>query len=181
MALTESAAAHAHPLTFLFADDGLIPNNPGLPFVVYRHAIDVSGARDPAALFERTFAANGWADMWRNGIYPFAHYHSAIHEVLGIARGHARVRFGGKFGEELEVAAGDVAILPAGTGHQRLSASNDLLVVGAYPAAGSYDLCRAAPGHHARARDSIPHVPLPESDPLYGKSGPLLKLWRRPT
>src|SRR6516165_11622809 len=82
------------PATWLFADDGLVPNNPALPLVIYRGAIDVTHARDPAALFEAAFARNGWAQSWRNGIYPFAHYHSMCHEVLGIARGAACVRFG---------------------------------------------------------------------------------------
>jgi uncharacterized protein YjlB len=76
------------------------------------------------------------------------------------------------------VAAGDVAVLPAGTGHQRLSASSDLLVVGAYPPAGTYDLCRATTTEHERALATIPHVPLPSTDPLYGPDGPLLTLWR---
>jgi uncharacterized protein YjlB len=165
------------PIAFRFADDGRVPNNPTLPFLVYRGAVDVAG-RDPAAAIERVFAAHGWGDMWRNGVYPFTHYHSRIHEALGVARGYGRVRFGGAAGEELEIAAGDVAVLPAGTGHQRLSASGDFLVVGAYPPSGTYDLCRASPAEHARALTTIPAVPLPTTDPLYGRDGPLLALWR---
>ena len=93
-----------------------MPNN-RLPFLVYRGAIDVARVSDPAAAIEKTFEKNGWGHgMWRNGIFPFVHYHSQIHEVLGIAAGKARVRFGGDHGEELEVEAGDVAVLPAGTG-----------------------------------------------------------------
>jgi len=116
--------------------------------------------------------------MWRNGIFPFVHYHSQIHEVLGIAHGHARVRFGGDHGEVLDVAAGDIAVLPAGTGHQRISATPDLLVIGAYPPEGHYDLCRGTAAEHARASATIPRVPLPETDPLYGATGPLTRLWR---
>ena len=126
----------------------------------------------------RIFAENGWDDSWRNGIYSFTHFHSMIHEVLGVAAGRARVRFGSKAGEELEIEAGDVAVLPAGTGHQRIAASRDFLVVGAYPAQGTYDLCRATPAEHARAKALIPKVPLPDADPVYGSDGPLLKLWR---
>jgi uncharacterized protein YjlB len=167
------------PLAFVFPDDGAVPNNP-LPFLVYRGAIDVARVRDAAAAIEKMFDDNGWGHgMWRNGIYPFVHYHSQIHEVLGIAKGQARVRFGGRNGEELDVAAGDVAVLPAGTGHQRLSATPDLLVIGAYPPDGHYDLCRGTQAEHARALETIPRVPLPETDPLFGAEGPLTRLWRR--
>jgi hypothetical protein len=58
---------------------------------------------DPERLIEKTFAANGWGDMWRNGIYPCVHYHSMIHEGLGVARGRAKVRFGGDNGREIEL------------------------------------------------------------------------------
>jgi uncharacterized protein YjlB len=58
-------------------------------------------------------------------------YHN---EVLGVARGHGRVRSGGAKGRALMLKAGDVVILPAGTGHERLSGSKDLRVIGAYPA-----------------------------------------------
>jgi len=166
------------PVAMLFPDDGVMPNNPTLPFLVYRRALDVSGQKDPAALIERIFAKHGWDDSWRNGIYSFTHFHSMIHEALGVAAGRARVRFGGKAGEELEIEAGDVAVLPAGTGHQRIAASRDFLVIGAYPAQGTYDLCRATPAEHARAKALIPKVPLPDADPVYGSDGPLRKLWR---
>jgi uncharacterized protein YjlB len=125
------------------------------------------------------FNANDWGDSWRNGIYEYVHYHSRTHEVLGIARGHARVRFGGNEGKIIALRSGDVVILPAGTGHQRISASKELLVVGAYPPSGSYDECMPLPEHHARALKSIPKVPTPAKDPVYGRGGPLQELWRR--
>jgi uncharacterized protein YjlB len=165
------------PLAFRFADDGTIPNNPTLPLLVYKQALALNG--DLAAAFERLFAANGWGDGWRNGIYAHAHFHPGGHEALGIARGHARVRFGGTMGTELEVAAGDVAVLPAGTGHQRIAASADLLVVGAYPPTSDAAVMRAAAGTaHSRAVAAIAKVPLPEQDPVYGRDGPLTRLWR---
>jgi uncharacterized protein YjlB len=164
--------------TYLLRDNGTIPNNPALPFILYRRAVRLDRAGDPAALFEQLFDGNGWGDSWRNGIYDYVHYHSRIHEVLGIARGRARVQFGGPEGEELDLAAGDVAILPAGTGHQSLMASADFLVVGAYPPEGQYDECRGRFDEYERALDSIPDTPLPDKDPVYGANGPLMKLWR---
>jgi uncharacterized protein YjlB len=170
------AVKSTEPKTFHFADDGSIPNNP-LPFLVYKRALELAEAKDPAAVFEKLFAAHRWGESWRNGVYDFVHYHSQIHEVLGIARGTARLRFGGKKGEVLDVAAGDVAVLPAGTGHQKLSASADFLVVGAYPPDGTYDLCRGGAADHAKALATIPNVPVPNTDPVFGPDGPLVKLW----
>jgi uncharacterized protein YjlB len=168
------------PHAYMFADDGAIPNNPKLPFLLYPRAIDLRGHIDPADVIEDTFRANGWGDnMWRNGVYPFPHYHSMIHEAMGIARGRVRVHFGGTKGREMNLGQGDVAVLPAGTGHERIWASPDLLVVGAYPPSGRYNLCRGSRVEHARAVQSIPLVPQPEADPVYGANGPLLNLWGR--
>jgi uncharacterized protein YjlB len=162
----------------VFEDDGAIPNNSRLPFIHYRSPVRLARAQDSAAVFEDLFESNGWKDSWRNGIYDYLHYHSRTHEVLGIARGHARVRFGGDSGKIVELRAGDVAILPAGTGHQRVAASRDLLVVGAYPASGKYDECKGSRAEHERALKTIPKVRLPARDPVYGADGPLLDLWR---
>jgi uncharacterized protein YjlB len=169
--------ADIEPLTLVFQDDGLVPNNP-LPFLVYKSAIDVDNGH-PEKTMEGLFGANGWGDMWRNGIFDYLHYHATVHEALGIARGHARVRFGGDRGMEFDVAAGDVAILPAGTGHQCLSASPDFSVVGAYPPGAKMHVTLPTPENHRRALKTIPQVKLPKSDPVMGADGPLTRLWKR--
>ncbi|ARQ00038.1 cupin domain-containing protein [Pseudorhodoplanes sinuspersici] len=164
--------------TFLFADDGIIPNNPTLPLVLYPNVFDLTDTRDPASVIEMTFAKNGWGDGWRNGIYPYVHYHSRIHEALAVARGKATVRFGGNHGEEIDIAAGDAVVLPAGTGHHGLTTSSDFVLIGAYPPAGTYDLCLASATERAKALQAIPTVPLPDKDPIFGRDGPLLHAWR---
>ena len=168
-------SADIEPLTFVFEDDGLVPNNP-MPFLVYKAAVDVKNDH-PEKTIEGLFGVNGWGAMWRNGVYDFLHYHATVHEALGVARGHARVRFGGANGKELEISAGDVAILPAGTGHQRMSASRDFCVVGAYPPGPAMDLVRPTPEAHAKALKTIPQVKVPKSDPVLGADGPLVRLW----
>jgi uncharacterized protein YjlB len=175
----QAAARPVEPQQFMFKDDGAIPNNPTLPFLAYRQAVRLDGDADPAAVFEELFEANGWGSSWRNGVYPYVHYHSMTHEVLGVARGHACVRFGGDGGERLEIRAGDVAVLPAGTGHQCLDSSRDFLVVGAYPPEGEYDECRGEPQEHACAVVTIAKLDIPESDPVLGRDGPLRRLWKR--
>lgn len=174
----QPARKPAQPLTFLFADDGSVPNNPALPLVIMPGAIDLSGTPDPEAVIERLVTRNGWRGTWRNGIYPYVHYHSSIHEFLGVARGRAKVRFGGNAGEQIEIGPGDAAILPAGTGHQGLWTSPDFVLVGAYPRSGHYDLCRGSKAEHDKAIGAIAGVPLPDTDPVFGADGPLLQLWR---
>src|ERR1700704_3215589 len=165
------------PLSFIFEDDGLVPNNP-MPFLVYKAAVDVANDH-PEKTIEGLFGANGWGEMWRNGVYDYLHYHATVREALGVARGHARVRFGGDHGQEFEISAGDVAILPAGTGHQCLSASDDFSVVGAYPPGAKMQVTLPTPENHAKALKTIPKVGRPNTDPVKGDDGPLLRLWSR--
>jgi uncharacterized protein YjlB len=164
------------PSTFFFTDDGLVPNNP-LPFVVYRQAVDVDNDH-PEKTIEGLFGVNGWGAMWRNGVFDYLHYHATVHEALGVARGRALVRFGGDRGKEIEIAAGDMAILPAGTGHQCLFASKDFCVIGAYPPGPKMHVTLPTPENHERAIKTLPQLKLPTSDPVLGEKGPLVRLWK---
>jgi uncharacterized protein YjlB len=152
-----------------------VPNNADLPVLLYRNAVDDDG--DTAADFEALFERNGWPPAWRNGIHDYHHFHVGAHEALGIAAGSAVLVLGGPDGQKISVDAGDLLVLPAGTGHCRIKASPNLLVVGAYPEGQTLDTCREATDDRGLAR--IAAVPLPERDPLSGSHGPLARLWQR--
>jgi uncharacterized protein YjlB len=169
-------SAELEPLSFVFEDDGLVPNNP-MPLLVYKRALDV--ANEPEKTIKGLFGANGWGQMWRNGIFDYLHYHATVHEALGVARGQALVRFGGDQGQEIEISAGDIAILPAGTGHQCISASDDFCVIGAYPPGPRMHITRPTPDNHKKALKTIPAVQLPKTDPVTGEDGALVKMWKR--
>ena len=145
-----------------------IPNNPRLPVLLHRAALP-PGAPEAA---EAMFARHGWHPAWRNGIYAFHHYHPNAHEALAIAAGHVRVRLGGEQGVTLDLNAGDVVVLPAGTGHCNLGQSTDLLVVGAYPPGEPPEQFTGRPGEIARALHAIPAVTDPPSDPVTGSAYP---------
>ena len=169
------SAANASPEVLHLHENGWVPNNPALPVLWYRGALDDAG--DRASACELRFQRNGWPPQWRNGVYTFHHYHSTAHEVLGFTRGHARLVLGGEGGREFDIQAGDVLILPTGTGHCELSCSNDFQVIGAYPPGQHWDICRAAPDDTARKRMAA--IPFPASDPVFGAGGALVDLWRR--
>jgi uncharacterized protein YjlB len=163
---------------FHFKDDGFIPNHPLWPLLLYPACVRLPKGRDPAAIFEALFARNDWGRSWRNGAYDFVHYHSRTHEVLAVARGWVRLQLGGPKGRILPTKAGDVAILPAGTGHQRLAASDNFLAVGAYPPGGAYDEYKNVE-RHTRAKITIRKTARLKRDPIYGAESPLLKHWKK--
>lgn len=160
--------------TYYFEPNHGIPNHPTLPVLLYPQALQAQLA-DTESIFNQ----NRWLNSWTNGVFDYHHYHSNAHEVLGVISGHVTVQLGGEEGQSVTLYAGDVVVLPAGTGHKRVSASSDFRIVGAYPDGMSYNTRTATETEkeHATALAEISHVPLPKMDPIYGPQGPLLQYW----
>lgn len=167
------------PAAIRFSDDGIVPNNPHFPVLLYRGAVNLKTRRfPPEVIIDTLFDTHGWGRSWRDSVYDFVHYHSQIHEVMGVARGTARIECGGIKGRILSVKAGDVLVLPAGTGHRLIESSREFLVVGAYPQEGTYDECTDT-RERPDAIKRIAKVRKPKTDPVLGPGGPLLLSWRR--
>lgn len=160
----------------LFRDDGIFPNNATLPLVLYWGAI--KSPHKLAFTIERVFHTHKWAGSWRNGIFPYHHYHSTAHEVLGVSGGSAQVQLGGDHnGQTFEVQAGDVIVVPAGVAHKNLSSTSDFQVIGAYPVGQTWDMNYGKSSERPQADRNIAQVLLPKLDPVYGEDGPLAEYW----
>jgi uncharacterized protein YjlB len=144
--------------TWLAPPGDVIPNHPRFEVLLYRGV----SSDDPRALFAR----HGWGGSWVDGVFDFHHFHSTSHEVLAVLEGRATIELGGPQGRSFDVAAGDVIVLPAGTGHRRATARDGFTVMGAYPAGQEdYDLLRRADD---AARERIAALPPPPQDPVGG-------------
>ncbi len=159
------------------AANGSIPNHPRWPLLVYPGVVAIAEA-DPAAAFEELFNHNGWPAAWRDGIYPFHHFHCDAHEVLGVYSGEVTAQFGGDDGIVITARPGDVIVLPAGTGHKKLSSCGALGIVGAYPAGQHPDMCTPLLSNLKRSAAAVGRAALPQRDPVYGEGGPLFNHWK---
>jgi uncharacterized protein YjlB len=160
--------------TYFFDDDGQVPNS-HLPVLVYSH---VYNGPDYALWFKERFRRNGWTNNWRDIVLPYLHFHTTTHEVLAICRGTVKLLVGGfRNGIELVVSAGDVLVLPAGVGHCALPGQLDYEVVGGYPEGKSWDMMTGSSEERELAFANIALLPVPNTDPLFGKTGRLVKEW----
>ncbi|WP_197567566.1 cupin domain-containing protein [Billgrantia diversa] len=172
LGLADAQGEPVAPERLTFADDGRIPNSRLAALAFRSRGVNPVLDREAiAARFETLFGANGWRSSWRGGVYDYHHYHSIAHEAFGVLSGWGKLRLGGEQGDDVELRTGDALVLPAGTGHCHLEASDDFLLLAAYPEdQRELDLLRADPAEHDAAVARIARVSRPTHDPLGGET-----------
>src|SRR5579875_985525 len=165
------------PEQFVVMDDGIFPNS-HLPILLYPNVLDLP-ALLPTHVVKNIFKENNWTNNWRQGIYTYHHYHSTSHEVLGICNGETALLLGGENGITIFVQKGDVLVIPAGVAHMNLGNENDVTCVGGYPDGREYDMNYGKPGERPTTDYNIAALPIPETDPVFGKDGVLVNVWKK--
>ncbi|HEY8933890.1 MAG TPA: cupin, partial [Cyclobacteriaceae bacterium] len=153
-----------------------IPNS-SFPLVIYKNVF-ASRGDSGAEWLETHFQKCGWSNSWRNGVFPYHHYHSITHEVMGVYSGNDILQFGGPDGQQLAVEEGDVIVIPAGVGHKNIRTSHTLKVVGAYPEGMEYDVMLATPSDYKKACANLREVPFPTTDPVFGTDEGICRIWK---
>ena len=161
---------------FILKKNGGFPNNALLPVLLYKNVLQVPDEKG-GKFVQKVFEQNNWGNTWTDGIYSYHHYHSITHEAVGIISGHCNVMLGGENGQVIKVNKGDVLILPAGTAHKNVGASEDFCCAGGYPGGKDYDINYGTSDEHPLVDENIKQVPLPETDPVFGKEGMLFEYW----
>ncbi|MBS1586080.1 MAG: hypothetical protein JSS82_11115 [Bacteroidetes bacterium] len=113
------------PQLYFLQDDGLFPNSQ-LPVVLYKEVLKLP-AFFAAHTVRKLFQINKWTNNWRNGIYVYDHYHSITHEAMAVVKGDTQLMLGGPRGTTVEIARGDVIVIPAGVAHRNLGREKDVI------------------------------------------------------
>jgi uncharacterized protein YjlB len=160
---------------YIIPDNGVFPNSV-LPVLFYKSVFQLPNDHAPGVI-EEIFDENDWANSWRNGIFNYNHYHSITHEVLGVYCGDCHIQLGGDRGIQLLLDKGDVLIIPAGVAHKNIGSSVNFKCIGAYPNGKEFDINLGKSGERPGTDKNISKVPMPKTDPLYGKEGCLSMYW----
>ena len=168
--------AQSQVLVELVKENGEFPNNNGLPYLLYKAVFELPDKK-AGNVIKEIFASHQWSNAWKNGIYPYHHYHSITHEVLGVYEGACKVMLGGYEDKIVHIEKGDVLVIPAGVAHRNVGSTDNFGCVGAYPGGMDFDMHYGRPAERPRTDRNIEQVPMPATDPVYGY-GPLQDYWK---
>jgi uncharacterized protein YjlB len=160
------------PIPYFLKDDLLFPNSP-YPALHYKRVLNLTDVKSITNLFKE----HNWTNNWEAGIFEYHHYHSNTHEVMAVADGSTELQLGGDDGKILFIEKGDVVVIPAGVAHKNLGEENQVVCVGGYPDGKDYDMNYGKPGERPKTDQNIARVPIPLTDPVYGKAKGLVQIW----
>ncbi|KZF26120.1 hypothetical protein L228DRAFT_242531 [Xylona heveae TC161] len=181
--------AQVEPEIYYVAPTPTSPNSV-FPLLVYRNVLKHTAPED----ILDTIEPNGWKKGGQWTTYKIPHYHTTVHETYGIIRGSStysmgKTDFDPEFNEQgqenglkLHVSVGDVFVVPAGVSHCSLDSEGDYEFIGLYsPEDKQFDMNmgKAPPERTKILAEKCENLPIPDSDPIYGKSGPLPRIWKK--
>ncbi|KAJ9643128.1 hypothetical protein H2201_009002 [Coniosporium apollinis] len=176
------------PELHFIAPTPYVPNSK-LPVLIYRAVLQ---GFDRECILEH-IQGNNWLKGGQWKTYRTAHFHSNTHECYAVLSGKSTYSLGkspvdADFSEEghengkkLQVAQGDVFVLPAGVSHCSIDSEGDYEYIGFYPEGSpKWDMnyCKETPEQTRRKAVDCYNVPIPDTDPVYGASGPLPIIWQ---
>ncbi|ETI26239.1 hypothetical protein G647_03016 [Cladophialophora carrionii CBS 160.54] len=169
------------PETYYLTPNQHCPNH-DWPVLIYRDCLPLPLSEEKTTAFLESHA---WEKKGVWGHIAYKHFHPNTHECYGVFQGESTILVGCGTndtggGQEIEVRAGDVIVLPAGTGHCSLQSSLDYRYIGVYPEGSPMwrsELGKQAVGN--KFAEEIESVVVPAQDPVNGPEGPLLNLWKR--
>ena len=143
------------------------PNNK-LPALYYENVLEsILGESYSGQDVMRLLQQNGYTNTWSNGILNQHHFHSIAHEALACTLGELRVQLGGEDEIILTVRKGDVLLLPAGTAHKKLEATEEHEIIGGYPLnQPDYDFQYGDASDYEAIKEKVAQVELPHTDPI---------------
>ncbi|KAL0931429.1 cupin domain protein [Colletotrichum truncatum] len=178
------------------------PHSPNstLPVVVYRNVLVDRTSEDAIKLLkENQWIKGGHWKIANETLAATPHYHATTHEAYTVLQGTGTYMLGkspldpethdnGKpTGVKFVARPGDVFAWPAGVTHYVTATEDDYEIIGFYGLTGfnsleePYDMEYALDSveETERKRERCERVPGPEFDPVYGKEGPMPRLWNR--
>ncbi|KAF2476089.1 uncharacterized protein BDR25DRAFT_300886 [Lindgomyces ingoldianus] len=162
-----------------------VPNS-RLPALIYRSVLPA----DPTAASTREALEK---NLWMQGgvfkTYRAHHFHSVTHECYAVFKGSSKLLLGRgpldgpeEGGLEVDLGRGDIIVLPAGVSHCSIASKGEYEYVGLYPEGSPHwdnNFCKASAEETSEKARVAESVPIPEYDPVYGKGGPLVDIWRK--
>ncbi|KAF1984587.1 hypothetical protein K402DRAFT_139814 [Aulographum hederae CBS 113979] len=169
------------PERFYLAPTPSVPNN-NLPILLYRNVLPKPYNSAKAKEF---CEGNGWEMRGEWGAITTHHFHPNTPECYAIVRGSSQLLLGrGQHdkagGVEVLVRTGDVIVLPPGISHCSVSAEEGYWYIGVYPPTAPKwrNLYCEGEEKMEELRKEIDRVEIPDFDPVFGRNGPLTKIWR---
>ena len=155
------------------------PLLPSILSVVLYEDVFCPSLDDLTSSFAELFSTNQWQNIWVDGVFSYDHYHVKAYEVLGCARGWIKLQLGGEGGKEILMRKNQAVLLPKGISHKRLTASEDLIIVGAYPQGEHPDLNTVEQKNYEKHRSYFKEAPLPSTDPITATKNPSINTWEK--